>query len=204
MAGLPGRRPEEPLRLAPAPAAVLAALVATLAAPDPSLRAQDGQPAGPRLLAVAGGRMTSLAGDTRLLGGGALLVRVGRVRVGGGGWAAGSRVALDAAGELSFGYGGVVAEGTALEDGRLALGGRLLLGAGSADVSNPSVGVSVDTDNVGVVEPELLARALPLPRVEAALSAGWRFVVGVDDQPFFAASDLGGWTAAITVALDLF
>lgn len=206
MARLPGRSQEHPLRLfPPAVGAIVALAVVVLAGPR-GLRGQEVPGEGVGIVAVAGLRVTRVAGESAALPGGALLLRLTpHVAVGGAGWAARSSVELDGGGlEMSFGYGGLVVDVAPRPGRRFSMGGRVLLGAGNAAIHNTVVGIEVDADNALVVEPELTARFELLRRLRLAASAGWRFAAGVDRSAGIEPSDLGGWSVALTLTAGPF
>lgn len=202
MAGLPGRSQEHPLKVFAGAAATLAALAVGLLPGSRGLGAQEAPAPGSGLLAVGEVRLGPLAGETVILPGGALLLRLTpHVAVGGGGWVSRSAVDLSAGTALSFGYGGVVLRATRPRHSPFFLGGRLLLGAGSAVIRDTVVGVEVNADNVIVVEPTLAVHTRFFDRIEASASAGWRFTGGVERAAGLEASDLGGWTVGLSLAL---
>ena len=60
----------------------------------------------------------------------------------------------------------------------------MLVGAGNADLEDPTAGTVIDADNGGVLEPMLSLSTTFLPRLTGALSFSWRLT--------FAFEALGG------------
>jgi hypothetical protein len=82
-----------------------------------------------------------------------------------------------------MGYGGVVVERASQSSGGEANGpnwvARVMLGAGSADLTNPVNRTRITTDNFLVLEPTMSSEIPVLGRLTAGVLAGYRVVAGV-------------------------
>ena len=163
-----------------------------------SARAQELPSTAPAYL-QAGLRLTSVHGDIApLLRGSALVGLSEKLSLGGGG----SILLSDRAVEgnvsfprqlLGFGYGGIVIEIGAFSIGSISsFSARTLLGAGNADLRDLVSGTRIASDNVLVIEPELLL-GLPLsPRLQARFGLSYRHAWGVQDLEEVTRGDLSG------------
>ena len=155
----------------------------------------------------AGIRGSSLRGNTEALWGGVGLLRVHpRLFLGGGGWllAGRSEILGASAGsdlELSFGYGGAVAEVLLHSSERNQVSLRTLVGAGNARVLVPVVGPELGSDNFGIVEPEIMAALRLAGVVSLRASVSYRFAFAVEDLPQVVASDLRGPSIGFSVGI---
>ena len=141
-----------------------------------------------RALAAVELGATRLAGAWIPQAGGTLAIRLSTGLELGGSGRIGLRHATLADGgselRLQFGYGGLkvmVRPIPAVAPG-LRLG--MLVGAGNADLEDPTAGTVIDSDNGGVLEPMLSLSTTFLPRLTGALSFSWRLA--------FAFEALGG------------
>ncbi|HZD06309.1 MAG TPA: hypothetical protein VE173_15470, partial [Longimicrobiales bacterium] len=95
--------------------------------------------------------------------------------------------------ELGFGYGGVVVELSGHSPGPSSiLSFRALVGAGNADLRDAATGARLASDNVIVVEPELVLHRRIGSRLYLGASLSWRSVWGLDDVEGVDGKDLGG------------
>lgn len=162
-----------------------------------SLHAQQ-SPSRVQASLEAGIRGSSLRGAAEALWGGAALIQVHpKVAVGGAGWllAGRSEIVGTTTGsdlELSFGYGGVVADVLLSESPQSRISIRVLAGAGNAKVLVPVVGSEIGADNFGIVEPEVVAAHWLASIFSVRASISYRFAYGVEDLPQVITSDLEG------------
>ncbi len=106
--------------------------------------------------------------------------------------------------ELRTAFGGLVVQLDAANSGDRHVWLRVLAGAGNAKVDLALVGTQIASDNFGVLVPEIGASVRlsgPL-RVGAAL--GYRAVLGVDDLPGLAPSDLRGPSVRVLLSAHRF
>ncbi len=103
--------------------------------------------------------------------------------------------------EMSFGYGGAVADVLlhGSEQTRISL--RALIGAGHARVLVPVVGPELGADNFGVLEPELVAARWLAGVVSLQAAVSYRFVFAVEDLPQVTASNMNG--ASLTISIGI-
>lgn len=193
MAHVPRRPAERRLRRRLLPLLVLAFAARGAAQPATSQEPREGAPSreeSPRVGAhvEVGGGLTFLLGDaTPVLDVAALLALSPGVAVGGGGtvFPSGHDVEGDLVfpdQTLGFGYGGILVEaelppGYAGTD--MAI--RTLLGAGNAHLEDGRTGARLASDNVLVLEPELVLRRSAASRLDLGVSLSWRAVLGLDD-----------------------
>ncbi len=104
--------------------------------------------------------------------------------------------------DLRMGYGGLLFGYEARTDHRVSVTGRLLLGAGNAEVRAAPVGNELGVDNFLVFEPEVVLRARAAGPVQLGLAAGYRMVLGVQDLPNLVADDLEGVSLTITLLIS--
>ncbi|MHB1194144.1 MAG: hypothetical protein ACYC6F_13975 [Longimicrobiales bacterium] len=190
--------------------AVVAGLVgaAWLALAGPLSAQAAGAPA--TASAEASLALTTLDGGAAWIGSAtALLGLTSRISLGGGGSVLlgtrslpGSARGTDQ--ELRTAFGGLVVQFDAArrEDRHLWL--RVLAGAGNAKMDLALVGTQIASDNFGVLVPEVgvsVRLSGPL-RVGAAL--GYRAVLGVDDLPGLAPSDLRGPSVRVLLSVHRF
>lgn len=183
MAHLPGRRTEHPLKHF---ALLLLVLLASASPAAGQRERPDGS--GPRAGIEANLLLTQVASDVVWMAGGLALVQVAsRLEVGGAARLMFAAIPLERPGtalDLELGYGGaVVSADFPLPGGSPGLTARALLGAGNADVRDRVTGAMVDSDNFGVIEPEVLFHISLTPRLSARVGASYRVVFGVEDLP---------------------
>jgi hypothetical protein len=154
--------------------------------------------------------LTTLEGGAEWMGSAAaLLALTPRLSLGGGASVLlGSRTRPGSAPgtdqELRTAWGGMVAQYRLARRDDRELWIRALAGAGNAKVTLALLGTQIASDNFGVFVPEIggtLRLAGPL-RAGAAL--GYRAVLGVDDLPGLAPSDLRGPSARLLLSVHRF
>lgn len=154
--------------------------------------------------------LTALEGGADWMGSAAALLQLGpRVSLGGGlsmllgpRTLPGSDRGTDQ--ELRMSYGGLVVDfHVARRDGR-DLWLRLLGGAGNAKVDLAVVGTQIASDNFGVVVPEVGGSIRLWRPLRLGAAIGYRAVLGVDDLPGLAPSDLRGPSARVLLSLHPF
>lgn len=101
--------------------------------------------------------------------------------------------------DLRMGYGGLLFGYRFKTHGPVSVKGRLLLGAGNAEVRAVPVGNELGVDNFMVFEPDVVVQVRTKGGLLLGLGAGYRMVLGVQDLPNWVASDLGG--GSLTIAL---
>ena len=104
--------------------------------------------------------------------------------------------------ELRMGYGGLLFGYASGAEHAVSLAGRLLVGAGNAEVRAVPVGNELGADNFLVVEPEIFLRILAVAPFHIGLAAGYRFVLGVQDLPTLVADDLEGASLTVTLLIS--
>ena len=191
-------------------AAVVAGLVGTAwGAPAAPLSAQSaGTPASAS--AESSLALTTLDGGAVWMGSATALLGVtARISLGGGGSVLlgtrslpGSARGTDQ--ELRTAFGGLVVQFDAArrEDRHLWL--RVLAGAGNAKVDLALVGTQIASDNFGVLVPEIGASVRVSGPLRVGAALGYRAVLGVDDLPGLAPSDLRGPSARVLLSVHRF
>jgi hypothetical protein len=181
---------------------LLITCLATLILPGDVQTQESGEVTG---LAGATFGLTRLAGSVEaLVGGWVGLAFRDRFAIGGFGLGMPGVVELEGAGlrqELRFGYGGLMLDFRPPDEGKILVGGRLLLGAGNAQVRAQPIGNQLGSDNFIVLEPQAIAE---LPRhslVRLTITGGYRLVYGVQDLPGIERNDLRDWTVSLSVAI---
>ena len=174
-------------------------LVPCAGGPRPA-RAQS--PATAQIEATA--RLTSIHHEFVPLVGAAALVRLsGKLSIGGGGWILLADREIEGNGafprqQLGFGYGGLVIEVGTFSIGRLAgFSTRTLLGAGNAELRDVVTGTRVDSDNMLVVEPEMLLGFPLAARMSGAIGLSYRHAWRVQDLGGITRGDLSGLSLAL-------
>lgn len=159
-------------------------------------------------LLESGVRFSSVGGTTQPLLAGFVMLTIGtRVALGGGGVILARTV--DVGGDpiypdrgLGFGYGGLAAEVVGPSVGSLVgTGFRVLLGAGNVDLTDNATGTRIQSDNVVVVEPELLVRARLTSWLGVSVSSSYRFTRGVDRIDSAAVGNLQSVAAGLAFTL---
>jgi hypothetical protein len=136
--------------------------------------------------------MTTLGRHVGIGGGGAVLVHSRRI--------GGDPIYPDRG--LGFGYGGLTVEvvvppvGSAVD-----LSIRTLVGAGNVDLTDNATGTRLESDNMFVVEPELVIRRQLQPWLRIGASASYRFIRGVDGIDVDATGDLQSFAFGIGVSV---
>jgi hypothetical protein len=102
--------------------------------------------------------------------------------------------------DLRLGYGGLVLGLDLKQTSEVDVSSSLLLGAGNAQIHAQPIGNQLGSDNFLVVEPRLTLSAPSGHRLHGEFTAGYRFVVGVQDLPRLDASDLRGWTVTLSLS----
>lgn len=158
-----------------------------------------------------GMRGSTLRGSTEAFWGGVGLLHVHpRVSVGGAGWllVGRSEIVGTSSGsdlELSFGYGGAVADVLLHGSQRSRISLRTLVGAGNAKALVPVVGSEDGADNFGIVEPEVVAAFWLAELLSVRASVSYRFAYGVEDLSQAAtvvtSSDLSGMSLALAFGI---
>jgi len=136
--------------------------------------------------------MTTIGRHVALGGGGALLARSRRIQ--------GDPIYPDRG--LGFGYGGLAVEITGplvLPDTDVSV--RWLVGAGNVDFTDNTTGIRLESDNVFVVEPELVIRRRLTPWLRIGISASHRFMRGVDGVDTDATGDMESFAFGLGVRL---
>ncbi len=123
--------------------------------------------------------------------GGGLLVAVPLV-------ASGSDLGTD----LRMGYAGLLFAYESRTERTVSVAGRLLLGAGHAEIRAVPVGNELGADNFLVLEPEILLRVRAVGPLHLGFAAGYRMVHGVQDLPTLGADDLEGASLTITLLIS--
>lgn len=194
MAGLPRRDTELPLNLR-----AIVLLTALLGSGAP-LRAQEVPDSadlpGPDAAIEAGLRLTQIESHAVWMAGGLVQVRIRpRIHVGGAGWVMSGPVPLRGGSgtgrDLEVGYGGASIS-LGLPSRSVSLLGRLLMGAGNADVRDRASGTLVGSDNFGLVEATIAMEAPLGGRISFVAGGSWRAVFGVEDLPGASGGDLSG------------
>ncbi len=185
---------------------VLLGLLALLPA-GTRAQAQESGDEGPRV----GGYVEPIVGWTSLekrsvflLGAGAGLLLGERISLGGRAMRSSGAVTLgDGAGDrsLGFGYGGLFILYSHRMGRGVTVGVGGTLGAGRADVRDPTLNVELGSDNFVVLEPELHVGYRPAPPVRVGLAVGYRHAASVQDLPGVAPSVLRSPTASLSVRL---
>lgn len=166
--------------------------------------AQAQSPATARIEATA--RLTSVHHELAPLVGGAALVRLSdRFSIGGGGWILLAEREVEGEGafprqQLGFGYGGLVVEvGTFSISGVAGFAARTLLGAGNAELRDVVTGTRVASDNMLVVEPEILLGFPLAARMSGGIGLSYRHAWRVQDLGALGRRDLSGPSLALYV-----
>lgn len=153
-------------------------------------------------------RLSRLQGESaRMLGGAALFTIDDRYAFGLAGWSLFSPTTLRRPGsalDFGFAYGGVVVEMRLARRRKARVAARLLVGAGNGKLSLPLVGTELDSDNFGVMEPEILGTLDLFRPLRLTAGLGYRAVYGVQDLPGITQSDLRGWTTRLSLSLHTF
>ena len=106
--------------------------------------------------------------------------------------------------ELRVSYGGLVAQLQVARRGDRDLWLRLLGGVGSAKVDLAAAGTQIASDNFGVFVPEVGGSVLLRKPLRLGAAVGYRAVLGVDDLPGLAPSDLRGPSARVLLSIHPF
>lgn len=189
-------------------AAILAVALA-LAAPC-AVRAQQlgGPETGTGLVLEGSYRLSRLQGrSAKMLGGAALLTLGPRISFGLAGWSLFKPITVGQTGgveNFGFAYGGAVGELRLATRNRYQAKARLLVGAGNGKLTLPVVGTEIESDNFGVMEPELVGSMRVVGPLRLTAAVGYRMVYGVQDLPGIAQRDLWGWTTRVSLGLHLF
>ena len=104
--------------------------------------------------------------------------------------------------DLRMGYGGLLFGYESRTNHTVSLAGRVLLGAGNAEVRAVPVGNELGADNFLVLEPEVHLRVHTVGRLYLGFAAGYRLVLGVQDLPTVVADDLEGASLTITLLIS--
>jgi hypothetical protein len=139
-----------------------------------------------------------------LVGGWAGLAFGKAFAVGGFGLAMPGVVELEGGGlvqELRFGYGGLMIDFRPPGEGPILVGGRILLGAGNAQIRAQPIGNQIGSDNFIVLEPQALAEMPRNSLVRGTITAGYRLVLGVQDLPGLDKSDLANWSVMFSLTV---
>jgi len=103
---------------------------------------------------------------------------------------------------LGFGYGGLAAEIVGPSPGAVVdTGLRVLIGAGNVDLTDNATGTRLQSDNVFVIEPEVLIRRRLTPWLRISASISYRFTRGVDRVDPDAVGDLQSVSAGLMLGL---
>jgi len=132
----------------------------------------------------------------------------GATRFGGAGWILPGDVSVDGNRStdlrLQMGYGGLVVRRVLAHEGATRIGGRILIGAGTAHIALPVVGSRIASDNFFVLEPEITAQVRVMRWLGVGLGTSFRYVDGVEDLPGVRRSDLAGFALAFRVSAGPF
>jgi hypothetical protein len=159
-------------------------------------------------LLEAGVRFTSIGESTEALFAGFIMTTLGpRLAIGGGGSVltrdrriGGDPIYPDRG--LGFGYGGLTVEvggppvGSAVDPSI-----RVLVGAGNVDLTDNATGTRLESDNMLVVEPELVVRTRLEPWLRIGASVSYRFILGVDGIDTDATGDLQSFAFGVGVSV---
>ena len=104
--------------------------------------------------------------------------------------------------DLRMGYGGLLFGYGLKTHHPVSIKGRLLLGAGNAEVRAVPVGNELGVDNFMVFEPDVVVQVRTKGGLLLGLGAGYRMVMGVQDLPNLVASDLGGGSLTIILLIS--
>lgn len=159
-------------------------------------------PATARLEVTA--RLTSVHHELAPLLGAAALVRLSdRWSIGGGGWILLPDREVEGEGvfprqQLGFGYGGLVIEvGTFSIGGLGGFAARTLFGAGNAELRDVVTGTRLASDNMLVVEPEILLGFSLAGRMSGGVGLSYRHAWRVQDLGGLGRGDLSGLCLAL-------
>ena len=159
-------------------------------------------------LLESGVRFTSVGERTEPLLVGFVMLTIGsRVALGGGGAILARSV--DVGGDpiypdrrLGFGYGGLTAEVVGPSPGSVVdLGLRVLVGAGNVDLTDNATGTRIESDNVFVVEPEVLVRRRLTSWLRVSVSSSFRFTSGVDRIDTDAVGNLESFAVGLGLSI---
>jgi hypothetical protein len=189
---------------------ILALVMAAAVAGPPAFAQEPSADDDPRAggLLEAGVRFTSIGESTEALLGGFIMTTLGpRLAIGGGGGVltrsrriGGDPIYPDRG--LGFGYGGLTVEvagpsvGSAVDPSI-----RVLVGAGNVDLTDNTTGTRLESDNVFVVEPELVVRRWLEPWLRVGASVSYRFISGVDGIDTDATGDLQSFAFGVGVSV---